>query len=82
MDFRQQAAITDAGLTALGNATVPAAPAFPNKLLIFGGCLGLGMIMGTLLSLLIELLNRRVRGREDIMDALGVPLLAVLKASV
>ena len=82
VDFRQQAAVTDAGLTALGNATVPAAPTFPNKPLIFGGCLGLGLVLGSLIALLIELLNRRVRGPEDVIDALGVPLLAILKLAV
>jgi uncharacterized protein involved in exopolysaccharide biosynthesis len=80
VDFRQQAAVTDAGLTALGNASVPQAPTFPNKPLIVGGCLGLGLFLGVLLALLIEFLNRRVRGAEDLQSSLDVPLLTVLAA--
>ena len=80
VDFRQQAAVTDAGLTPLGNATVPASPSFPKKTLIVGGCLGLGMLFGVMLALLTELLNRRVRGVEDLLSALKLPVLAVLEA--
>ncbi|HVZ27842.1 MAG TPA: GNVR domain-containing protein [Rhizomicrobium sp.] len=79
-DSRVQSAITDAGLTPLGSASVPQAPTFPNKLLIIGGCLGLGLFLGTLVALLIEFLNRRVRGAEDLQSALDVPLLTVLAA--
>jgi uncharacterized protein involved in exopolysaccharide biosynthesis len=79
-DYRMQAAITDAGLTPLGNATVPQSPTFPNKTLIVGGCLALGLFLGMLVALLIEFLNRRVRGAEDLQSALDVPLLTVLAA--
>jgi uncharacterized protein involved in exopolysaccharide biosynthesis len=81
VDLRQQAAIGDAGLTLMGPATVPAAPSFPNMPLIMFGSLGLGLVLGLLVALLIELLNRRVRGPEDLQSALEVPLLAVVSAS-
>jgi uncharacterized protein involved in exopolysaccharide biosynthesis len=80
-DFRQQAAVTDAGLTLLGNATVPQSPTFPNKTLIVGGCFALGFVLGALLALLMEFLNRRVRGAEDLQSALDVPLLTILVAA-
>ena len=80
VEFRQEAAVTDAGLNPMGNATVPASPTFPNKQLIIGGCIGLGLVFGVLLALLIELLNRRVRGVEDLLSALKLPVLAVLEA--
>ncbi len=79
-DLRQQAAIGDTGLTAMGTATVPAAPSFPNMTLIMFGSLGLGLALGFLVALLMELLNRRVRGPEDLQTALDVPLLAVVSA--
>jgi uncharacterized protein involved in exopolysaccharide biosynthesis len=79
-DLRQQAAIGDTGLTPMGTATVPAAPSFPNMPLIMFGSLGLGLALGFLVALLLELLNRRVRGPEDLQTALDVPLLAVVSA--
>ncbi len=78
-EFRQQAAIVDAGLFALGNASVPQTPSFPNKPLIIGGSLGVGLMFGLLIALLIELLDRRVRSPEDLSAALGLPVLAVLR---
>jgi succinoglycan biosynthesis transport protein ExoP len=76
-DFRQQAAIVDTGLTALDSAVVPDRPVFPKKPLIVGGSLMLGLGMGVMVSLLLELFARRVRGVED-MAAIRVPLMAVL----
>ncbi|MEO7054114.1 MAG: hypothetical protein ABI191_03990, partial [Rhizomicrobium sp.] len=81
IDFRQQAAATDAGVTALGNASAPLTPSYPKIPLIVGGSFALGFGLGILLALLIELLNRRVRGAEDLQSLLGVPLLTVLEAA-
>ena len=78
-DFRQQAGVVDAGISALDNASAPQSPSFPNKPLIIGGSLGLGLCFGILMALLIELLDRRVRSQEDLSAALGLPVLAVLK---
>lgn len=78
-DFRQQAAIVDAGVTALGAAYVPQTPAYPNKPLIIGGSFGLGLAFGILIALLTELLDRRVRSPEDLTSALGLPVLAVIR---
>jgi uncharacterized protein involved in exopolysaccharide biosynthesis len=80
-EFRQQAAIVDANLLPLGNASAPQSPSFPNKPLIIGGSLGLGLGLGLLIALLIELLDRRVRSPEDLTAALGLPVLAVLRAA-
>ena len=80
-EFRQQAGGADAGLTALGSASVPQSPSFPNPPLIIGGSLALGLVFGTLLALLVELLDRRVRSPEDLKAVLGLPVLAVLRPS-
>jgi polysaccharide biosynthesis transport protein len=80
-EFRQQAAVADAGLTPLGHASTPESPSFPNKPLTIGGSIGLGLFLGVLISLLIELLNRRVRGPEDLQATLELPVLAILSIS-
>lgn len=77
VDLLQQSQSTESGLTPLGNATAPQTPSFPNWPLLIFGSLGLGFAMGILVSLLVELLGRRVRGGEDLrMD--DVPLLGVM----
>lgn len=61
-----QASLTDPGLTPMGIVLAPTHPAFPNKPLMLGGAAALGIGLGLGLSLLLELLNRRVRGVEDL----------------
>jgi hypothetical protein len=61
-----QASLTDPGLTPMGVVVAPAKPAFPNKPLMVGGAGALGVGLGLGLALLLELLNRRVRGIEDL----------------
>jgi uncharacterized protein involved in exopolysaccharide biosynthesis len=77
-ELRQQASIADSGISTLGEAVTPREPSFPNKPLILGGAISLGFGMGILLSLLVELLGRRVRGVEDLQDSVDAPLLAVI----
>lgn len=76
-ELRQQAAVADTGLTPLGSAITPQKPVFPNKPLIIGGSIALGGAIGLLVALLLELINRRVRGVED-LRALDAPLLGVV----
>ena len=80
-EFRQQAGVVDAGMSALGSASVPQSPSYPNRPLVIGGSLGLGLVFGILIALLFELLDRRVRSAEDLRSALGLPVLAVLRPS-
>jgi uncharacterized protein involved in exopolysaccharide biosynthesis len=79
-ELRQEAMIGDTGLTVMGPAAVPQKPKFPNKQLILGGSLGLGLASGVLIGLILELLSRRVRGVEDLRSA-GVVVLAVIPAA-
>ena len=76
-EYRQQAAVVDTGLTPLDSAVVPDRPVFPKKPLIMGGALALGLGMGVMVSLLLELFARRVRGVED-LGGIHVPLMAVV----
>lgn len=65
-EFREQAVSADIGVTPLGTATTPKAPDFPNYWLIVPGAIVLGLGVGVLVSLLMELLGRRVRGADDL----------------
>lgn len=80
-ELQQQGESNDSGLTLLGNATAPQAAAFPNWIMLVAGSLGLGLMLGVLVALLLELLGRRVRGPEDLRGA-GVPLLGEMTPRV
>jgi succinoglycan biosynthesis transport protein ExoP len=80
-ELRQQAAVADTGITALGDSVQPQKPTFPNKPLILGGAAVGGFALGILLSLLVELFARRVRGAEDLRSTLDVPLLAIVTST-
>ena len=76
--LRQEASVADTGISVLGDAVTPQSPSFPNKPLILGGSLALGLGIGLCLSLLLELLGRRVRSAEDLQDAVDAPVLAII----
>lgn len=61
-----EATLADTGATPLGTVLLPRKPTFPNKALMVGGATALGLGLGFGLALLLELLNRRVRGVEDL----------------
>lgn len=76
-DYEQQAQTTESGVKVLANAVVPRSPDFPNIPLIIGGALTLSAAFGTLAALIIELLNRRVRGAEDLINS-GLPVVGTM----
>lgn len=76
-ELEQQSQSSDSGLTILGSATAPDKPAFPNWPLILLGSLALGLVLGVLIALLMELMGRKVRGPEDLRIP-EVPLLGIL----
>jgi uncharacterized protein involved in exopolysaccharide biosynthesis len=75
---REEALTVDSGLTPLASASTPKAPAFPNPLLIIPGGLGIGLALGVLTALLMEMLARRVRGVEDLSVGIDVPVLGLI----
>jgi len=79
-DLRQEAESNETGLTLLGSAVAPEDPVFPNMPLIIIGSLALGLGLGVLASLGLELASRRVRGVEDLAVA-GVPVIIVLSGA-
>jgi uncharacterized protein involved in exopolysaccharide biosynthesis len=64
--FSTEATVSQVDMTPLGVVLTPSSPVFPNKKLMAGGSIGLGIGLGLALVLLLELLNRRVRGVEDL----------------
>ena len=76
-ELQQQGQADETGLTLLGNAVTPTSPNFPKWPLIIFGSLGLGFALGLLVSLVIELLGRRVRGVEDLQFR-DVPVLGAM----
>lgn len=76
-DLDQESQSTETGLTFLGSAVAPQSPSFPKIPLLVFGALGLGLGLGIMVALLAELLNRRVRGVED-LGLPGVPVLGVM----
>jgi polysaccharide biosynthesis transport protein len=59
----------------------PANPLFPNWMLEIPGSIILGLGVGILGAMLLELLNRRVRSVEDLEDAVHLPAIGVIGAS-
>lgn len=76
-DFEQQAQTVDAGMTLLGNAVSPQSPVFPNVPVILAGATALGVALGVLTALTIELLSRRIRSPEDLSNS-GLPVIGAM----
>jgi succinoglycan biosynthesis transport protein ExoP len=76
----EEALTVESGLTPLASASVPKAPAFPNPWLIVPGGLAIGLGLGVLTALLMEMLARRVRGVEDLVGSLDIPVLGLIAA--
>ena len=76
--YRQEEASDDVNITALGTAATPTSPAFPNYWLIVPGSIVLGLAFSLMVSLLMELLGRRVRSPDDLDMVDDVPLVCVV----
>lgn len=76
-DLKQEAEAPESGLSPLGTAIASDKPVSPNLPLILLGSLVAGLGLGILAGLVIELLNRRVRGIED-LRSVTVPFLGVV----
>ena len=77
-DLQLESNVADAGLVVLGDATVASRPSFPNWPMIIGLAAGAGLALGIVMGLFVELINRRVRGSEDLSYAARVPVFAVI----
>lgn len=79
-EMQAQSQSTDSMLEPMGDTSLPDKPVWPNKPLVIGGSIALGLVLGLLLALLVELLGRRVRSDEDLESAAGAPVLAIVGA--
>lgn len=70
--------MTQADAAVLSYATEPATPAFPGILKGLVMALGAGILLGLGVAFLIELLDRRVRCVDDLVQALPFPVLSVV----
>ena len=65
----------------LNPAVAPPDPSKPRVLLNILVSIFLGTLLGVGLALMLELLNRRVRSADDLIDALGLPVLGSVSAA-
>ncbi|MCT2398385.1 hypothetical protein [Novosphingobium mangrovi (ex Huang et al. 2023)] len=72
--LQQAIASSHTGLKPIGDATASPKPVSPNIPVIAALALVIGFVLGVQISVVIELLNRRVRGADD-LDDLDVPVL-------
>jgi uncharacterized protein involved in exopolysaccharide biosynthesis len=79
-EVRLQANLGDTGISRMGDAVAPDQPEFPNVPLIIIGAFGFSGALGVGLSLLIELLGRRIRSQEDLEYAARSPVFAEIAA--
>jgi chain length determinant protein EpsF len=70
---------TQANVRLLTPAVEPYRAARPRVLVNILASVGGGLLLGCLLALALELLNRRVRSPEDMMNMAGVPVIGVLR---
>ena len=77
-EMKSIAQASDTNMEPLGNTNLPDEPVWPNKPMIIAGSIALGLVLGTLLALLVELFARRVRSEDDLEFATGAPVLAVV----
>jgi uncharacterized protein involved in exopolysaccharide biosynthesis len=77
-EMKGMALAGDTPMEPLGNTNLSDEPVWPNKPLVMAGATALGLVLGVLLALLIELLARRVRSEDDLEFATGVPVLATV----
>jgi succinoglycan biosynthesis transport protein ExoP len=79
--FRAQADLKSSDTFSPLPAEIPDKPIFPKWLLEIPGAIILGLMIGGLTALLMELMNRRVRVVEDLDRELDVPLIGVIPAA-
>ena len=69
---------TQSNVNVLSQAVPPVKPSSPNILLNALLSIVVGLVLGVGIVLLLELRDRRVRGVDDVIDALKLPILGVM----
>ncbi|HXZ18181.1 MAG TPA: hypothetical protein VEH77_19855 [Roseiarcus sp.] len=78
---RLQSKLTFADIAPLDKAVAPISPAFPKPLMVIPAAIGAGLALGTILALIAEATDRRVRAPADLRFATSAPVLGVIEAS-
>ena len=78
VQLREESAKTAGSIAPVGAAKPSDKPVFPNPWLILPASMGLGLTLGMLVAIFVELMGRRVRSVRDLETAAGVPVLAVV----
>lgn len=73
-EVQQRLASNYSGLEAIDSVKLPRSPISPRMTIIAVLSIAIGFVFGVQISVIIELLNRRVRGTDDLAD-LDVPVL-------
>jgi succinoglycan biosynthesis transport protein ExoP len=76
--LREMSNLNATSASPIGVATVEPRPAFPDPTLILGGTATLGVVLGCLMAIFVELMGRRVRAEKDLTDLIAAPLLGVV----
>jgi uncharacterized protein involved in exopolysaccharide biosynthesis len=80
--YSMQSRLDQTNVTVLNPAVTPLFPSSPKVKLNMALGLMLGLMLGVGLTLLLEMVGRKVRTEQDLVDSTGVPLLGMLpKAS-
>lgn len=72
---------TQTNIAVLNPATTPSAPSKPRVFLNILVSIFLGTMLGVGLALLLELINRRIRSTEDLVEALEIPVLGTISSA-
>jgi chain length determinant protein EpsF len=70
--------VTQSNVSLLASAVPPTQPSSPRILLNTAVATFAGVLLAVAVVLMLELLNRRVRSADDVVQAIGVPVLGVL----
>lgn len=68
-------------ISVLNQATPPATPSKPKVMVNVLVSIFLGTLLGIGMALILELANRRVRSTEDMLEALGLPVLGAISSA-
>ena len=74
-----QSKLTFANIAVLDKATPPLSPAFPKRSQVIMVALGAGFVLGIILALLAEMLDRRIRVPLDLEFSASGPMLGVIR---
>jgi len=80
MQTRLESQTVQTNIAVLNPASLPTEPSKPKILLNVSISIFLGALLGVSIALLLELVNRRVHSAEDLVEAIDLPVLAIISS--